>query len=234
MREEFMSLVAHEMRTPLNTLFMEVQVRRAQLAKNNLSAFTPENLHKMLGRGERQIKSIIRLIEDMLDVSRIKNGKLSIQPGDANLSVLVRQVAEDLTPLAKEAGTVIQLEAETEVAGYWDAFRIEQIIINLITNAIRYGKGKPVQVALKREGELAIVQVTDHGIGISEHEQKNIFEAFERASGNEVRAGLGLGLYISRKLAEAHGGEITVLSQKDVGSTFTLRLPLQSVAGHSE
>ncbi|HSI45446.1 MAG TPA: hybrid sensor histidine kinase/response regulator [Methylophilus sp.] len=226
MREEFMSLVAHEMRTPLNTLFLEVQVRRAQLAKNNLSAFTPENLYKMLERGERQLKSIIRLIEDMLDVSRIKNGKLSIQPGDANLSVLVRQVVEDLTPLAKEASTGFKLEVEAEVNGYWDEFRIEQIIINLMTNAIRYGKGKPVQVALKREGESAIVQVTDQGIGISEREQKNIFEAFERASGNEVRAGLGLGLYISRKLAEAHGGEITVVSEKDVGSTFTLRLPV--------
>ncbi|MEZ0210013.1 MAG: ATP-binding protein [Methylophilus sp.] len=229
MREEFMSLVAHEMRTPLNTLFLDVQVRLAQLAKNNLSAFTPDNLHKMLARGERQLKSIIRLIEDMMDVSRIKNGKLSIQPGDANLSVLVRQIAEDLTPLAKEASIEFTLEVEAEVIGFWDAFRIEQIIINLMTNAIRYGKGKPVHVSLKREGESAIIQVTDHGIGISEHEQKNIFEAFERASGNEVRAGLGLGLYISRKLAEAHGGQITVSSQKALGSTFTLRLPLSCV-----
>ncbi|HSH86977.1 MAG TPA: ATP-binding protein [Methylophilus sp.] len=118
---------------------------------------------------------------------------------------------------------------EAEVIGFWDAFRIEQIIINLMTNAIRYGKGKPVHVSLKREGESAIIQVTDHGIGISEHEQKNIFEAFERASGNEVRAGLGLGLYISRKLAEAHGGQITVNSQKALGSTFTLSLPLSCV-----
>lgn len=234
MREEFMSLVAHEMRTPLNTLFMDVQVRRAQLAKNNLSAFTPENLHKTLARGERQLKSIIRLIEDMLDVSRIKNGKLSIHPGDANLSVLVKQVVEDLTPLAKESSSEFRLELEKDVTGHWDAFRIEQIIINLMTNAIRYGNGKPVHITLKREAESALIEVTDQGVGISEHEQKMIFEAFERGSGNEVKAGLGLGLYISRKLAEAHGGQITVMSQKEMGSTFTLSLPLSSVANTME
>lgn len=230
MREEFMSLVAHEMRTPLNTLFLEVQVRLAQLAKNNMSAFTPEELQKMLGRGERQLKSIIRLIEDMLDVSRIKNGKLSIKPGDTHLSALVQRIAEDLTPLAKEAGTGFELALEADINGYWDAFRIEQIIINLMTNAVRYGKGQPVHVSLKMDGELACIQVMDQGIGIAEHELKNIFEAFERGGDNEVKAGLGLGLYISRKLAEAHGGEISVTSRKDAGSTFTLRIPLRSEA----
>lgn len=229
MREEFMSLVAHEMRTPLNTLFLEVQVRLSQLAKNNLSLSTPEHLQKMLGRGERQLKSIMRLIEDMLDVSRIKNGKLSIQPQDANLSMLVRQLTEDLTPLAKESDTEFVLDIATEVQGYWDAFRIEQIIINLMTNAIRYGKGKPVQVSLTLENEHAVLKVTDQGVGIAEHEQKKIFEAFERSSDNGVKAGLGLGLYISRKLAEAHAGDISVISRKDSGSTFILRLPIKHV-----
>jgi signal transduction histidine kinase len=228
MREEFMSLVAHEMRTPLNTLFLEVQVRLSQLAKNNLSIFTPEHLQKMLGRGERQLKSIMRLIEDMLDVSRIKNGKLSIQPQDANLSSLLRQLAEDLTPLARESETEFVLEIANEVEGHWDAFRIEQIIINLMTNAIRYGKGKPVHVSLTMEGEHAVIKVADQGVGIAEHEQKKIFEAFERSGDNEVKAGLGLGLYISKKLAEAHAGDISVISQKDSGSTFVLRLPLKS------
>lgn len=230
MREEFMSLVAHEMRTPLNTLFLEVQVRLSQLAKNNLAIFTPENLQKMLGRSERQLKSMMRLIEDMLDVSRIKNGKLSIQPQGANLSLLVRQLAEDLTPFAKEAEVEFVLQIDSEVEGHWDAFRIEQIIINLLTNAVRYGKGKPVHVSLTMEGGHAVIKVADQGVGIDEHEQKKIFEAFERSGDNEVKAGLGLGLYISRKLAEAHAGEISVVSQKNHGSTFILRLPLKSVA----
>jgi signal transduction histidine kinase len=230
MREEFMSLVAHEMRTPLNTLFLEVQVRLSQLAKNNLSIFTPEHLQKMLGRSERQLKSMMRLIEDMLDVSRIKNGKLSIQPQAANLSLLVRQLAEDLTPVAKEAEVEFVLQIDSEVEGHWDGFRIEQIIINLLTNAVRYGKGKPVHVSLVKEGEHAVIKVADQGVGIAEHEQKKIFEAFERSAENEVKAGLGLGLYISRKLAEAHAGEISVVSQKNQGSTFILRLPLTSVA----
>jgi signal transduction histidine kinase len=230
MREEFMSLVAHEMRTPLNTLFLEVQVRLAQLAKNNLNAFTPDQLNKMLGRGERQLKSIIRLIEDMLDVSRIKNGKLSIKPDNANLSALIHRIADDLTSLAKEAGTNFELDIDEDIKGAWDEFRIEQIIINLMTNAIRYGKGKPIHISLKAEQGAAVLKVIDQGIGIPADEQKKIFEAFERGSENEVKAGLGLGLYISKKLAEAHAGEMSVISQKDVGSTFILRLPINSEA----
>jgi signal transduction histidine kinase len=230
MREEFMSLVAHEMRTPLNTLFLEVQVRLAQLAKKNLNAFTPDQLNKMLGRGERQLKSIIRLIEDMLDVSRIKNGKLSIKPDNANLSALIYRIADDLTSLAKEAGTSFELDIDEDIKGTWDEFRIEQIIINLMTNAIRYGKGKPIHISLKAEQGAAVLKVIDQGIGIPADEQKKIFEAFERGSENEVKAGLGLGLYISKKLAEAHAGEMSVISQKDVGSTFILRLPINSEA----
>lgn len=228
MREEFMSLVAHEMRTPLNTLFLELQVRQAQLAKDNLAAFTPEKLHTMLGRGERQLKCMIRLIEDMLDVSRIQNGKLSIRPAKTHLSALISRIAEDLTPLARESGTTFTLDIEANVYGYWDEFRIEQIIINLMTNAIRYGGGMPVRVLMKQENDEAIISVTDQGIGIAQHEQDRIFEAFERGTGSEIKAGLGLGLYISKKLAEAHTGQLSVISQKNLGSTFTLRLPLKS------
>lgn len=230
MREEFMSMVAHEMRTPLSTLYLDVQMRLGQLSKNNLSAFTPEQLHKMLGRGERQLKSIIRLIEDMLDVSRIKNGKLSISPEDTQLSRLIHRIAEDLAPIATEAGSVFELEIAPDVMGYWDEFRIEQIMTNLMTNAIRYGKGKPIQVSLSTEGEEVVIRVADQGVGIPAHEQKKIFEAFERGSENGVKAGLGLGLYISRKLAEAHGGEMAVISHEGSGSVFTLRLPLKSEA----
>lgn len=230
MREEFMSMVAHEMRTPLSTLYLDVQMRLGQLSKNNLSAFTPEQLHKMLGRSERQLKSIIRLIEDMLDVSRIKNGKLSISPEDTQLSRLIHRIAEDLAPIAKEAGSAFELEIAPDVIGYWDEFRIEQIVTNLMTNAIRYGKGKPIQVSLSMEGEDVVIRVADQGVGIPAHEQKKIFEAFERGSENGVKAGLGLGLYISRKLAEAHGGEMAVISHEGSGSMFTLRLPLKSEA----
>lgn len=228
MREDFMSLVAHEMRTPLNSLFLEVQVRLSQLTQNNLGAFSPEQLNKMFRRKERQLKSIIRLIEDMLDVSRIKNGKLSISPAGTNLSGLVQRIAEDLAPVANEAGAEFMLDIDEDVDGYWDEFRVEQIIINLMTNAIRYGKGKPIQVSLKSDSEEAVLKVIDQGIGISEQDQQKVFDAFERGNDNGVKTGLGLGLYICKKLAEAHAGEIFVSSQKDVGSTFTLRLPIKS------
>lgn len=226
MRDEFMSMVAHEMRTPLNTLFLEVQLRQTQLKKNNLEAFSPDQLDKMLQRSDRQLRSIIRLIEDMLDVSRIKNGKLSIKPVATNLSELVARVVADLTPCAKESGAVILAQTEPVVSGVWDAFRIEQIITNLLTNAIRYGRGKPIQVRVTATAQEASVEVEDQGLGIAPEDQARIFDPFERAANTHVKCGLGLGLYISRQLAEAHHGVLQLNSRKEQGSTFTLKIPL--------
>lgn len=226
MRDDFMSMVAHELRTPLNTLFLETQMRGMQLDKGNLAAFSEENLRKMVARDGRQIQSMIRLINDMVDVSRIRSGKLSIRPAETELAALLNRIVSDLAQRTEAAGGTIELDAPNEVAGVWDEFRVEQIIINLLTNALRYGGSKPVTITLKRRDEWAEIVVRDQGVGISAEDQLRIFKPFERAGTKDVREGLGLGLYIARQLAESHGGTLDVDSAPNQGAAFRLALPL--------
>nr|WP_315256510.1 hybrid sensor histidine kinase/response regulator [uncultured Duganella sp.] len=225
MRDEFMSMVSHEMRTPLNTLYLETQLRKMQLERGNMAAFGAEQLQRMVARDDRQIQSIIRLIDDMLDVSRIRSGKLSLRPGWVELSGLLRRVVHDLTPQASTAGASITLEAGTPVSGWWDEFRIEQIVVNLLTNAMRYGCQQPISVTLTVEQDWARIDVRDCGPGVAPENQAKIFEPYERGVGSEAPAGLGLGLYISRQLAEVHEGRLTLQSKPGEGSVFSLTLP---------
>jgi signal transduction histidine kinase len=226
MRDEFMSMVAHELRTPLNTLFLETQMRKMQIERGDIATFNADRLEKMVARDGRQIQSMIRLIDDMLDVSRMRSGKLSIRPDRAELSDLLARIVGDLTAQAAAAGTTIALIANEPVTGVWDEFRIEQVIVNLLTNAIRYGDQKPVEVSLVKSNNSARIYVKDQGSGISAADQQRIFEPFERGVGNNIASGLGLGLYISRQLVEAHHGTISVLSNPGNGTVFTVVLPL--------
>ncbi len=226
MRDDFMSIVAHEVRTPLNGLILETQLRKMHLARDNAAAFTLDKMHAMVDRDERQIKSLIRLIEDMLDVSRIRTGKLSIRPTRFDLSVLVRNVLQNFMPQIDAAECTVSLDAEQPVVGNWDEFRIEQVISNLLTNALRYGAKGPIDVKVYSEQDQARVEVRDFGIGIGEENQKRIFQQFERVTAKHAVAGLGLGLFISEQIVTAHGGTITVDSRIGEGALFRVCLPL--------
>jgi signal transduction histidine kinase len=227
MRDDFMSLVAHELRTPLNTLFLENQMRMTQIERGNLAALGPDRLPALVARDQRQIQSMIRLIDDMLDVSRMRHGQLSIRPARVELLGLLEQVVSDLALQATGFGSALTLRPHPPVFGCWDEFRIEQVIINLLTNALRYGGGKPIQITVDASEHAVRIDVVDGGIGISEADLTRIFEPFERASANHVK-GLGLGLAISRQLAQAHGGQLSVTSDGKTGSTFSLCLPLSA------
>lgn len=227
MRDDFMSIVAHEVRTPLNGLILETQLRKMHLARDNAAAFTLDKMHAMVDRDERQIKSLIRLIEDMLDVSRIRTGKLSIRPSRLDLVQLVKNLLQNFTPQVETAESSVTLTADQPVVGNWDEFRIEQVISNLLTNALRYGAKSPIDVRVYNHDGQARVEVQDRGIGISEENQQRIFQQFERVSAKAVVAGLGLGLFISEQIVAAHGGSITVESRIGEGALFRVCLPLQ-------
>ncbi|MDY7564922.1 hybrid sensor histidine kinase/response regulator [Pseudomonas sp. RTC3] len=226
MRDDFMSVVSHEVRTPLNGLILETQLRKLHLTKGNVAAFTLDKLSAMVDRDERQIKSLIRLIEDMLDVSRIRTGKLSIRPSRFDLVQLVSNLLESFSAQISNAESTLSFTGEGPVIGTWDEFRIEQVVVNLLTNALRYGSHNPIDVRVYCEGGQARVDVLDHGIGVSEENQKRIFQQFERVSANHVIAGLGLGLFISEQIVAAHGGSISVDSEEGKGSLFRVSLPL--------
>ena len=235
MRDEFMSLVAHELRTPLNTLFLETQMRSLQLKRGILPSFNPEQMDTMIKRDERQIKAMIRLIDDMLDVSRMKSGTLSIRPGKVELMHLLERVVNDLGLQAQAADTRFTLVPHAPVEGWWDEFRIEQVIVNLLTNALRYGGGGDVEVSVHDVTAGAgcstvRIDVRDHGRGIAPDFIERIFEPYERGAKTGETKGLGLGLYISRQLATSHGGELTVQSTVGQGATFSLTLPCMEPA----
>jgi signal transduction histidine kinase len=229
MRDDFMSMVAHELRTPLNTLYLEAQLRKMQLDRGNTAFFDTAYLQKMVARDKLQVQNMVRLIDDMLDVTRLRNNRLSIRPSEVDLPALLERVVGNLANQAASSGCSITLHAEQPLTGCWDEFRIEQVVINLLTNALRYGEGKPVDVRMTPLPDGVRIDVRDQGRGISEADQQRIFGQFERAVAREgdKTGGLGLGLYITHQLVQAHGGSIEVESQPGEGSVFTVRLPLQ-------
>lgn len=229
MRDDFMSMVSHELRTPLNTLYLETQVRKLHLGKGNLAPFAAEKLPAMIERDQRQIQNMVRLIDDLLDVSRLRSGSLSIRPKPVDLAALTRRVVESLVNQAEAAGSTLDVEASQTIDGVWDEFRIEQVLTNLITNALRYGRGSPVAVAVTRSGDHAVMTVRDQGIGIAPEDHGRIFEQFERTDDSRKHAaGLGLGLYITREIVRAHGGEIMLESAPGEGALFRVTLPLHA------
>jgi signal transduction histidine kinase len=225
MRDVFMSIASHELRTPLNGLILDVQLRRLRLEQGRMDAFTADKLREMVARDERQIRSLSRLIDDMLDISRIRTGKLSVRPQPGDLGVLAGSVVEALAAQFASTGSHIELHVEGPAPVMMDEFRIEQVLANLLTNALRYGAGKPVSVRVRAEGEMIRAEVRDQGVGISEADQRRVFEQFERVSGTSVAQGLGLGLFISEQIVQAHGGRIELTSRLGEGSCFSVVLP---------
>lgn len=225
MRDEFMSMVSHELRTPLSVMTLDQSMRRDKLARGDLGYFSAERLQAMQARDARQLRTMTRLIDDMLDVSRIQHGKLSIRPRETDLGELARCIAEDFSTHFGQVA--LQVEAQTDVVGQWDDSRIGQVLVNLLNNALRYGEGRPVRVDVSRTGDgMARLAVTDQGMGISQEDQHRVFDQFERLPAASQLPGMGLGLFISRHFVQAHGGRINLQSAPGKGACFEVLLPL--------
>lgn len=224
-REEFMAIATHELKTPLTILKLQSQRRKMNLEKGNSTFFTPDKLSAMFDADDKQIARLNHLIDDMLDVSRISSGQLTMHFEDCDLLQLVNEVFEGQLLIYKAAGVEIEINSGDPIMGRWDKLRIGQAVTNLLTNAIRYGNGKPVRIHLSRKEDQAILTVEDQGIGIAEENLHRIFQRFERATGAEPN-GLGLGLYIVNQIIETHKGFIHVKSKLGGGTIFTVRLPM--------
>jgi signal transduction histidine kinase len=231
MRDDFMSMIAHELRNPLNSVFLQAQLRRKMLAAPKPP--DPHTMLKMVERDERQIRSMVRLLDDMLDVSRARTGNLAIVPAPFDLAASATAVVDAIQDLARNQGVTVTLAAPDALPCVGDEFRIEQVITNLLTNALRYGDGKPVAVTVgvREQEPEAFVSVRDQGMGVAPEDQERIFEQFERTEGAAQVAGLGLGLYIARQIAQAHLGRLEVRSARGEGAEFILSLPLPADPG---
>jgi PAS domain S-box-containing protein len=227
-RDEFISVAAHELRTPLAALMLKVQGVQA-LARKQAD---PEGttLAKLAGRldsAQRQIGRLSKLVQRLLDVSSIVRGKLAIHFERESMAALVQRAADELKDAAEAASCALSVTASGSAEGYWDAARIEQVISNLIANAIKYGAGKPIEIQVEEDQANVTVSVKDRGIGIAAPDLERIFGRFERAASLDHYGGLGLGLYIAKSIVDAHGGSLRVASAPGEGSTFTMTLPRQ-------
>lgn len=224
LRNEFISLASHELNTPLTSLSLQTEIARKKMASNKYN--NTEIIEKLLNTYSAQVKRLIRVVDDMLDISRIERGKLNIERSQIDLEKVVAGVIDRVSDKFESGQTPLKLISSGPVVGIWDQFRIEQIVLNLLMNALKYGAGRPVEVSLEKSEESAVLKVRDQGIGIPSTNHEIIFERFERAVKSTEYTGLGLGLYISKQIAEAHGGSISVESELAKGSTFIVLLPL--------
>ncbi|HSP76893.1 MAG TPA: GAF domain-containing sensor histidine kinase, partial [Myxococcaceae bacterium] len=224
LREEFLSIASHELRTPISALQLHVQSLQGALAREPAGP-PPERLRRSLETVERQVKRQTQLVNDLLDVSRLGSGRLALRREPVDLAALAREVASRFEAELARTGTQLILRADAPVSGQWDRMRLDQVVTNLVANAVKYGRGNPVELTVEGEGGRARLTVRDAGIGIAPEDLGRIFNRFERAVSERHYGGFGLGLWITRQVVEALGGHITVDSELGVGSRFTVELP---------
>jgi signal transduction histidine kinase len=180
---------------------------------------------KRIAAVARQARRLSGLIDSMLDVSKLTGGHLSLELAEFDIAALVRDVAQRFTPDAAAAACALTLRLDRPVMGVLDATRLDQIVTNLIANALKYGAGAPVEIAVEGDDQVIRVTVRDHGIGISPNDQERIFRRFERAANERQYSGAGLGLWITSELVKALGGRISLHSTPGAGAAFTVVLP---------
>jgi signal transduction histidine kinase len=173
-------------------------------------------------------------VSTLLDVSRISSGQLRLDPEPLELSALVDGALTSLEAAAAASGSELKRPAGAKVEGRWDRLRVEQVLTNLVANALRYGGGKPVTVAVGADDRGAVITVADEGPGIAPADAERIFERFERGDAEQDEGGLGLGLYIAREIVRAHGGSIELVSAPGHGATFTVHLPIEPRPGQAD
>ncbi|WP_437596018.1 HAMP domain-containing sensor histidine kinase [Sorangium sp. So ce590] len=222
-RDEFLTLASHELKTPLTSLALQVQRMKRMSERQAGDASTWVASLEVVGR---QVNRLARLCDDMLQAIALRAGQLAPERQSVDLGALVREVVAGLAIELSAPSTSISVDTPEGVVGRWHREQIGRLVLNLVKNAIMFGEGRPISVEVKASPRGAQLLVRDHGTGIADEDQERIFACFERVGDVEHFGGLGLGLYLAREIARAHGGQIGVESSLGRGSTFLVDLPL--------
>jgi len=216
-RDEFLSVAAHEIRGPITAIHLSAQAIRKGKAH-------PESMPNLLAIIEREDRRLSQFVDELLDLGRLREGRLQLQYEAVSLGEVVRDVARRLDTELIRSGSSLSVVAEQNVVGQWDRFRLEQVVNNLLSNAIKFGLGKPIEVALRAREGRAILVIKDHGIGIEPEVLPRLFKPFERGVSERHYGGLGLGLHIVKTIVEAMRGTVKVESAPASGTVFTIEL----------
>lgn len=223
-RDEFIIAAAHELRNPVSPLVLHVQRMLDQARGASSEQLSARWVGDQLEVFSQRLSRFIRALNRILDISRIHSGQIELVLEDVDLSEVVREVVSSFERELAASGSTLQLACDQRAVGHWDRMRLEQIVSNLVSNAIRYGDGSAITVAVALLDAQVELSVSDQGVGIDDADQARIFERFERAT-SQNRAGFGVGLWIVRELSEAMGGRVSVESGRGQGSTFRVSLP---------
>lgn len=225
-RDDFLSVASHELKTPLTSLKLQIQTSLRKFSRDG-AVINRDVVEMILKKNDLQIDRLVRLVDDMLDLSRIQSGRLSFSFRKMNLVEIVESSFQDFKEQFEQNGNSLSFEMKQDDAvGMYDPERIEQVLTNLLTNALKYGRNQPVIIGLSVNHENATIEVRDQGTGIAPDNYEKVFRKFERAVTPSEVSGLGIGLYISREIVEAHGGKIWIQSELNKGTSFFVELPL--------
>ena len=223
-RDDFIAIAAHELRNPMTPILGLADAALAA-ARNAEGACSPRVM-TLLEHLQHAARDFVRRATKLLDVGRIESGNLQLEPSSTNLSEIVHTVTERYAGVAAYGRSVLALELEDGVCGMWDRLAAEEIVENLLSNALKFGTGKPVTLRLRSDGHSARLEVQDRGVGMPPDQQTRIFGRFEQVVGQHRGGGFGIGLWVVNRLVAAMDGRITVASRSGEGSTFSVTLPL--------
>ena len=221
-RDDFLAVAAHELRTPLTSMLLHIQLLGKTIEQGR---FDPLAARHKVAVAETQARRLSSLIDDLLDVARLASNRLVLRVEELDLRQVVDGLMATLAADFQRAGCTVSVRMPEKVIGRWDRMRIEQVLTNLLSNAMKFGEGRPIEVSVEATATDVRISVRDHGIGISPEDRARIFGRFERAVSTRHFGGLGLGLYISVQILRAHRGSLRVESEPGRGSCFIIDLP---------
>lgn len=222
MKNEFICVASHELKTPLTALMLQVEMAKKFMDVHGIEAISPKKMQSLINRTHQDVLRLSRLVDDMMDVSRIHSGKFSMNYEFFNLESYMEDLRDRIT------NEKIRWEVHAPILVKWDRFRIEQVLINLISNAERHAKDSDIDVNVSVGGDYVYISVQDYGPGISPEIHDKIFKRFERGQ-NKSSQGFGIGLHISQEIVKHHRGEIRFESAPGKGTNFMLQIPINTI-----